>query len=60
VSPRLLKGEEALFAKSASSFLLPFSHHASQIAFCSRSATAAMLAEGKLAVRGAAEDRPHP
>ena len=37
--------------KIASSFLLPFSHHASQIAFCSRSATRQCLPQANLQSR---------
>ena len=37
--------------KTASSFLLPFSHHASQIAFCSRSATRQCLPQANLQSR---------
>ena len=45
------EGEEALFDKSRLLSLLPFSHHASQIAICSRSATRQCLPQANLQSR---------
>ena len=47
----LLRERGLFLTKTASSFLLPFSHHASQIAFCSRSATRQCLPQANLQSR---------